>query len=472
MTVNNFIEELTDHFEEHQTKLVTQVICVDYIPVTIWKDNVEYYCVIESADGCSYRIVFKDHLSSEHRITGIFRDKNLGISKLIANLDAARNELANAFSEDDLTLIFDKINIELLSSISNSLENIESLEPIKVILNQNVDALISAIEHEPSKVSPILTTLLSALEDTLKVPDTVLDLWSYLNKYSVDSVTNIAEVCAKNIITTRLPKDNDMYMLLANFELLHLFFGKFCRARRFSSATQRTFQALPEFVPVLMKFGGVPHPLLDVQNESCLFETIKPLFRFLQNTELCTNICTFTGAPFDSSYTLFDYSKSETYENSRIIFGLAADFNQIYDGASIAILPQPDAWIKTDNVIYSSDLAVGVINATIAMATVLGVIPSSNKTMDSILQMSVATVENKTHIVSCTALPDLLDLQEGARLISSYVDIAILRAIVSSLTNKSDISEAIRKERLLRSALDSQQRNMLQFRDLGVNLDD
>lgn len=472
MNIQDFTGALTDRFEEHQTKLVSQVICVDYIPLTVWVNNVEYYCTIESSNGSTFSINFKDHLSSDHCVTGIFRERNLKIRDIIYNLNTVQNDIANAFSGDDITAMYDKVNTSLLQELTNSLENIDALKVVREILNQNIDALTSINSMEPSKVNAILSTIITALEDSLKVPDTIEGLWQFLSKYEVVSLSNISEVGAKNIITSHIVK-SDAYMLLANFELLHLFFGRFCRARRFSSATQRTFQALPEFVPILMKFGGVPNPLLDVSNESCLFETIKPLFRFLRNTEMCTNICTFTGAPFDSVYTVFDYAKPETYEVSRIVYGLASDFNQIFNGSSIAILPQPDALIKTDNILYATDLAVSMFTAVTTMAAVLGILTQDAfKLKEPVMTMSLKSDNNKVYIDSCTTLAELRRDANVDRKLTDYTDITLLRAVAASMSTKTDLSEAVRKERMLRTALDNQQKNMLQFRDLGVNLDD
>ncbi len=91
MNVSEITASLTDCFAKHQSKTVTRVVCIDYIPLAVYKNNMEHVCVLESHDGSDCEIVFKAHYSSDKAITGLLRDGNWGISKVLEMLDKDYN---------------------------------------------------------------------------------------------------------------------------------------------------------------------------------------------------------------------------------------------------------------------------------------------------------------------------------------------------------------------------------------------
>lgn len=479
MNVSEITASLTDCFAKHQSKTVTRVVCIDYIPLAVYKNNMEHVCVLESHDGSDCEIVFKAHYSSDKAITGLLRDGNWGISKVLEKLDKDYAKLSSIPTDEEVKEIIDHFPSEKLHDLLIKFNDIKEASAYCSKLATAIDSALSfatrAIETGVrTSYMNIIEDIQTSLAELKVIPDHIADLLEFIGADNIQQVQNISEVYAKNILTRSDYSDNE-YMIVANFELMHLFFGKFSPSKRFHTVAQRIYQALPEFIPIMMKFGGVPNPLLDVENETCLFEKLKSNFRFLRNTELVTNRCAFNGSLVDSTPEDFDYQDSGTYPMSRIVYGLVSDVDQIYTDSNIAIIPQVDGLIRGESIVYSPDLAVGIIQGALLAAMLTdnlesGYIPQNG--LRKYIRLGLYMDEDNQSLKFISALQKICDRYDTTQTSADYADITLLRGVLSSRSNKSNLADVLTLRSALHEALAECTRDLLRFGDIGVDLDE
>lgn len=425
------------------------VICVDYMPLTLWINNVEYFCVLngylEKGSCPIYRVIFVNKYRSEAFQQGILRKHMYnysGLQKAIEILTAMLSP-ENVSNQDIFerglnhlaTLKLTQINGDelgrLISSADDQTNEIRtfSCEDNSYVdaINEAVVTLNSVIQKAKNKDYVIDRTIISGCLSNLEraVPalfsrDTIGDLLAYIQHfyYGFDvvsqDVSNIFEVSSLNIITnfyTALKnlRDTDgnfsfyhQYMYAANYELLHLYSCGFSGNNIIRDETLRSFSYLTEFVPIAMQFRGVYNPLFDTSFK--LMHILSNNIRMFKNSEKCRNICNFSGNTV--RYLAEDLSgrglPCEDEAQSTIVMGLCCDISEIFSKIGIAISPN----IEPHRLVYSSDMCAALLYVFLAQQSAIGGISfdtfpfSSNTELERLFKHSDALSHSDTLSIS------------------------------------------------------------------------
>lgn len=361
-----------------------RVICVNYIPLYIWQDNIEYYCVVqqpeENTDSC--KLVFKRAYGSSKCLEGIMRKHNTGYDRIAKLLDKLSTTNKSGTPQDLLNAV------QLLRQpLQNFITVMSEGQVIAEELSETVLSFADNIEyladnHNASAISASIDALATTLEAATR-PDNTHDLLQYIRDvYNLDDaelagihVTHIKEVLAQNILVqSSLPSaENDhaayvRHMLAANAELLHLFadsfFTKNITSMRFHSDRAAMFEALPEFVPIAMKFSGVDNPLLELNSEigSCIFDEMREDFAICKNAEVCTMHFNALGQVDESLDVLYDAEDPGTYIYSRVYYCLCSDLAEFYTlPVNLRLAPISAGADSQNRWLYTADLSTTVM---------------------------------------------------------------------------------------------------------------
>lgn len=362
---------------------IAKVLCINYRPLAVWENGREMYCLIvpPKEDGGYCCFEFRD-VSSNDPNQGIIRKMNTSyelVNQSFTKLhqDVEVNNLADMKKDALLLLVHLNTFTKVLQGrelISDSLS--ASIESIKHVCGQIKSTIADDCEN-PEAVTTIkkLLEVLAHLIDKSLERDDIFDLFMYLERaYQISLadtqlfVQNILEVSGKSLqfdIEYNSEQKKAQDLMRANFDLLHLYTGRFYTKRRSRYANRRTLlETLTEFVPIAMKFHGVPNPLLDMQDGKCIFDSIKAEYQLFANAEMCDVHTNFMGNEINPYEAEFDPENPDTYEYSRMYFGLCGDINDMCSGNSeprIHIVPLMKAGQQLRQWQYTCDIAAAIM---------------------------------------------------------------------------------------------------------------
>lgn len=345
-------------------------ICIDYIPLSLFEGTL-CYGVLDK----SFSITFRPSFASYSRCSNALRKSNIGVIQLLAGIKKAATYLSgNNPSSDAIKAIRTLLDTRRFEEICNYMYDTNQHGYNKQLTAVNSE-LVSSLAYLEERdwassseaIQKLCDKIVKILSDYTNEPDTLDDLLGYAalstgNLEGDYAIRYIPELSALNIITpylTDIKQHNhveyDKHMFFANCEMLKLFTHRLpvggCRFPQ-----QNTFSLLTEYVPVAMKFKDIYNPLFDTAEN--LWEQLCKSFKWMQTIECCDNRCSLSGARIDNSTTLYSPSNPDTYNQSRIYYGLCCDMDQAFNRDRTPIVPAKDL---AGGVVYSPDLAAALL---------------------------------------------------------------------------------------------------------------
>lgn len=487
------------YFSESSTTEKGHLVCVNYIPITSYSSNNTLYATIHKKSKSPIVLSMRHTPSGGIVLKDRFRSAILGVDSIIAKLSKLKG-VDTRTSVDDLKrwLPLSETNImsDTLSEVYRFRNEIYEgvhiyFNGVPELLRSIADSLedsVAVSEELVSKVLSFVRQMEDSIRCALELPEDLLDLFAYIEyayKSAPVKVSFVEELSAINILTGEFVKLEkaaasvgvqqqatpqriayDKHMLHANYAMLSAFVSNISSSR-YSNATQQTFRVLSEYVPIAMKFSHIYNPLLDISPVTgiSLWKYLSDNHSIIASALPVTNFCNYKGQKMDVADTEFNPDDSSTYHVSHIYYGMCCDFNSIFRSLSEessvflqAVIPKRAAWLP-NAIVYTPHLAEAIIVKMLVDAAEFEAVSSQPQYLifdrreekDCYYEFSVPDLLEGNDLCEIVLVSNPAFEVSPAKSIETkrqeitYIESAILRCLVYSLSSKTVLLSGLRR---------------------------
>lgn len=424
------------------------VICIDYMPLSVWINNMEYFCVLvghKNEHGSNtYEVLFANKYRYSKPQCGVIRKRLYYYNRLSTAVELLESVIqSNSLNNQQALrecvkslagLKLSKLNFQFKGTIINDNSDGEirlfsdSDEKYIDAIQASIEAITSLIARTShaeyiicsNDIEPVYFALSTAVEKFFS-HDSIDDLLQYIKilhyaqcsndcDITIQDITNISEVNSLNIVTNfyqaiKLTEKQasdytsltpyQQYMFVANYELLHLFSCGFASYSNPRNETLRSYAILKEFVPIAMQFKNIYNPLFDMRfnNRELLLEFSDDML-LLKNAEVCRNVCNFLG-------NSVGHLSDESLIQSKTFFGLCGDVHAIFSSKKIVISPS----LEHGRFVFSTDLCAALFYIYLASQSAIGTFDYSDVNSRKSIRNNAAQAARSSKAINISFVP-------------------------------------------------------------------